>query len=552
MADRYWRGGSGTWDTTSTTNWSTTSGGAGGASVPTSADNVIFDQTGPYTVTLTGALLCLNFTVTGSSTTFSSTGTINVKGNWSIVSGTVCSNTGAISFTTTSTQSITTNGVTVSFPITIAAAAAGTVSLNDSLTSTGVLTLTSGTLSLGTFTFTATQFLSSGTSIRSVAFGTGNLTLTGTGTVYTTGATPSTGYTQTGTPNVYITSTGSTAISVVAASNNTVNSPIFFVTGGTYTLTTFAATTNRIAYIDFTGFSGTWLVSTGTSGVLSYGYKLSSTMTVSGSTSLIIGNTLASPAFNSTLQSSGKTIPFPIVFFSNATSSNPVKLIDALTSTNTVALSNVTTTNGSIDLNGQTLTCLAFSVSAVTTATRSITFNGGTIVVTATSAIAFNNLATTSLTTSAGSGNGIISMTNAAAKTFVGGGATYAAALNQGGAGTLTITGSNTLGDITNTYGTTGATSILFTAGTTTTFGNWSANGTAGKLLTIGSVTAASHTLSKSAGTVSADYLSISRSTATGGASWYAGANSTNGGNNTGWIFTSAPLTKFFNFFAFF
>ena len=29
MADRYWVGGAGTWDATTTTNWSATSGGAG-------------------------------------------------------------------------------------------------------------------------------------------------------------------------------------------------------------------------------------------------------------------------------------------------------------------------------------------------------------------------------------------------------------------------------------------------------------------------------------------------------------------------------------------
>jgi hypothetical protein len=38
------------------------------------------------------------------------------------------------------------------------------------------------------------------------------------------------------------------------------------------------------------------------------------------------------------------------------------------------------------------------------------------------------------------------------------------------------------------------------------------------------------------------DYLSISQSIATGGAAWYAGANSTDGGNNTGWIFSAAPI----------
>lgn len=43
MASRYWVGGAGTWDGTSTTHWSATSGGAGGASVPTSADDVFFD-----------------------------------------------------------------------------------------------------------------------------------------------------------------------------------------------------------------------------------------------------------------------------------------------------------------------------------------------------------------------------------------------------------------------------------------------------------------------------------------------------------------------------
>lgn len=38
MADRYWVGGSGSWNATTTTNWSATSGGLGGASAPTSAD----------------------------------------------------------------------------------------------------------------------------------------------------------------------------------------------------------------------------------------------------------------------------------------------------------------------------------------------------------------------------------------------------------------------------------------------------------------------------------------------------------------------------------
>jgi hypothetical protein len=53
MANRYWVGGAGTWDESSTTNWSTSSGGGGGASVPTAADDVYFDaNSGSGTVSL--------------------------------------------------------------------------------------------------------------------------------------------------------------------------------------------------------------------------------------------------------------------------------------------------------------------------------------------------------------------------------------------------------------------------------------------------------------------------------------------------------------------
>ena len=210
--------------------------------------------------------------------------------------------------------------------------------------------------------------------------------------------------------------------------------------------------------------------------------------------------------------------------------------------------SNFSIFTGTLNLNGKTLTTIG-SLAVSTTTTANITFNGGTIICSGASATAFNNTSTTGFTTTAGTGTGTISMTAATAKTFVGGGFTYNCTLNQGGAGALTITGSNTFSDITNTYKSTGATSILFTAGTTSTFTDWSANGEATRLLTIGSDTAASHTLSKASGTVNASYLSISRSTATGGATWNA-SNSTDGGNNSGWVFVVGGATG--NFLMFF
>ena len=70
MANRYWVGGTGTWNGTNTTNWSATSGGSSGASVPTSVDDVFFDANSdsgaPFTVTqatVTG--VCRDFTVSG-------------------------------------------------------------------------------------------------------------------------------------------------------------------------------------------------------------------------------------------------------------------------------------------------------------------------------------------------------------------------------------------------------------------------------------------------------------------------------------------------------
>lgn len=52
MANYYWVGGSGTWDTVTTTNWSSASGGAGGAGIPGSNDFAIIDaNSGTGTIT---------------------------------------------------------------------------------------------------------------------------------------------------------------------------------------------------------------------------------------------------------------------------------------------------------------------------------------------------------------------------------------------------------------------------------------------------------------------------------------------------------------------
>jgi hypothetical protein len=89
MADRYWVGGTGSWN--STAKWSTTSGGASGASVPTATDNAIFDAnsatSNSYTVTIAAGQTCADLTYTPFAgdgvTQFSIIGTFVIAGTFS-------------------------------------------------------------------------------------------------------------------------------------------------------------------------------------------------------------------------------------------------------------------------------------------------------------------------------------------------------------------------------------------------------------------------------------------------------------------------------------
>jgi hypothetical protein len=80
MADRYWVAG-GTGNYNSTTNWSATSGGASGASVPVAADNVFFNaSSGVGTATINVASNCRDLNLTGFLGTLNFTNTLSVNG----------------------------------------------------------------------------------------------------------------------------------------------------------------------------------------------------------------------------------------------------------------------------------------------------------------------------------------------------------------------------------------------------------------------------------------------------------------------------------------
>lgn len=90
MADRYWVGGSGTWDNTSTANWAATSGGASGASAPNSGDIVYFDANSGTSavVTVASGATCLRVNINKSDITINLTTNFTVGGFFNFDAGT--------------------------------------------------------------------------------------------------------------------------------------------------------------------------------------------------------------------------------------------------------------------------------------------------------------------------------------------------------------------------------------------------------------------------------------------------------------------------------
>ena len=125
MADRYWVGGSGTWDAATTTNWSETSGGAGGASAPTSADDVYFDGNSDvganFTVTVGTGAVCRTFDANTElplefTMTFAGTAALGIYGSLDLPATRFTRTyTGTINFLSSTTgNTINTNGVSLS------------------------------------------------------------------------------------------------------------------------------------------------------------------------------------------------------------------------------------------------------------------------------------------------------------------------------------------------------------------------------------------------------------------------------------------------------
>jgi hypothetical protein len=449
MANRYWVGGTGTW-TTTTTNWSATSGGAGGASAPTAADSVFFDQAGTYTVTLTGALACLDITVSAGTVTFSGAGTMAISGSMSLSASTVWSATSVLTFNATTTgKTITTNGITINGTI-VFSGVGGEWTLGSALVLgvTNATTLTAGSLVLNGFNLTTGVFSSSNTNTRSIAFGTNFIILrTSTASSANIAMATATGFTWTGTTGGFSTNMSvARTFTFGTTGGSTTNAPNFYITGGASEAN--ITTGSWFNIFDCTGSTCTISGATAGSGTI---LNVRSIVLATGGT---YTNFSPNMTGTGTIAGNSKTL-----FSLSIEHSGTTTLSSALTVANGTTFG--TTTTPTLNLNGFDLTTGSFSSSSATV--RSIVFGSNYIITTA-SGVSMANATNFTYT-----GTGGFKGNMAAAQTFTFGttGGSASNAINL-----LIYTGATaaslTTGSWFNIVDCTGSTGIVGTTSTTT------------------------------------------------------------------------------------
>jgi hypothetical protein len=177
MAPRYWVGGTADWNNVAGLKWATTSGGPGGASDPTTADDVFFDAASTGTVTIAlGNAGAKSINCTGFTGTLTGTTAITVAGSVTLSAGMTYTHSGTMTFTGTGT--LTTAGKAFS-NITINGAGI-TLTLGDALLATSrVIDVTQGTFDTANYSVTAASLTSNNVNTRTINLGSSTLSFSG-------------------------------------------------------------------------------------------------------------------------------------------------------------------------------------------------------------------------------------------------------------------------------------------------------------------------------------------------------------------------------------
>ena len=568
-ANRYWVGGGAftSWIATGNTNWAETSGGANNASVPGSADDVFFDGnsgTGDSVVSSAHTVKSLN--ATGYTGTLTQTNiTLTVAGSVTLVSGMTYTPSVNAIIALSATGTFTTGGKLIN-QLTLSA---GTTTLGDNLSfraSKGIsLTLngnfldlngktvsgnstanrliiqsnllgTARTITINGGTFANADFSdttpSVATDISAITGGSGDAGGNSADWTFTTAQT-----------NYWIGDTGSWSDSTQwstssgGAANGRVPLPQDNVTfdNGSFSGTSQTVTLDMIRAgksIDWSGYSEgqtpTFLISAGTASLFYGSLTLVSGMTFTMFQAISFNGR---EAFEFTTAGKTFTVAVTVQMFGGT-----LTMQDAFSSSAGMTLS-----NGTLNANNFNVTATTFTSS--NSNTRTLTMGSGTWTVTGTGSQTWNIATATNLTLNADTSTIAITNTSASSKSFAGGGKIYHnLSITGGGSGAVGITGANTFASLTVAGGTK---SITFPSSNVNIITASSGLGNGTNIITFtpngGPLLPA--TISSPSGNFCWDYVSLTSIPSTGGATFYAGANSTDGGGNTGWSFTNCRAT---------
>lgn len=511
MASRFWvTGGTGNWN--STTNWSATTGGASGASVPGSADTATFDaSSGSGTATLDisptiQTLTCTGFTGTlafGTNTiSLNSTGTIFTGATTMTVTGTpliICTNSSATSRTLSSGGAVTeANSISIRITAGTGTVALGTSSyrnldFTDGTNPTGYAgALSSSTVTVfGDFKASTGMTVTAGTGVLSFA------ATSGTKTINTAGVTFDRPFTFNG-----VGGTWQLQAALTSGSTRQLNlsNGILDLNGYTATFGNLNSNNSNTRALAF-GSTGK-IVLTGTTGTV---------LSMSSATNFTYTGT---SRIEVTASGAGRTI---IPTSVNAVESNALNIY-VTTGSDTVTVS------GSARFLNFDLTGFAGTLTYTSTSRYfgDLVFSSGMTVGSLAGSFTFSKTSGTQTITSAGK-----TIDTAVTIDGVGGTVSCQDALTLGSTRALTMTNGT----------------LKLKAGTTSTVGSFATSGTNQKYLS-STETGSQATISDASGTNAVNYLTIQDSNATGGAFWDATASTNvNVGNNLGWDFNDVAVS---------
>jgi len=195
-------------------SWALTSGGTGSNdNFPLAQDTAIINEDTTYTGTLS---LSQQFNIgtfdTSNRTTaitFNSTTGSFIYGSCIIGSGLTISGAGTFTFLGRGTQTFTSAGKTITFPITVEKPT-GAFELGDAYSSSNTITHNLGTFDAVTYNLTCATFASTNSNVRTINMGSGLWTLSGTNIVWTTATTTNLTLNK-DTANILLTNTSTSA-----------------------------------------------------------------------------------------------------------------------------------------------------------------------------------------------------------------------------------------------------------------------------------------------------------------------------------------------------